>query len=201
MILFVFIILISPKLPVYQPKSPTMHIIKQIRIIRLSTVKIIVRIEFEGEEYRIVSHGTYTESGIVTHNHYEIPFGSENVSGNVLLFDIDDNWLKTIPFENVALVEQYHQTVIIDVGLLSLEPAAISNHLQSNTVLYIDWINHETVIRQAAIRTNHKDYVEYYANIEHGSSGGGVFSNGYLIANNWMVNEIFSTGAKLMLDK
>lgn len=190
-VIFIFLLILCL---LYGRKSYLIPLNQQIYIIRHATVKIIVRAEFEGIESNTISHGTYTDEGIVTHNHFVIPFDSA-ADGEVLIYDIDNNLLKTLSFTAVTVVKSCFQTIVLDIGELPLYPAATTNRITTDNILTIDWINKETVIKQSNIRRRFFNHVTFDYTVKHGSSGGGVFQNGRLIGNIWQVDRNKTTMA------
>jgi len=158
-----------------------------------------------------ISHATIKDGRyLVTHNHFgELLSALQNqgIQGEYIrlsLYRTDGNLiLSNIPLTDVSIVIENAQTLVLALkgqgnlgffemmGLPSAEFAAWQNlSLQPGTeVAQIDWDGQTSYVRWTTINSltteNGTSQISLTTYVEQGASGGGVFWNGYHIANNW----------------
>lgn len=168
-----------------------------------------------------IGHGTVKDGRyLVTHNHFSEPFSknpdvnAQDIYAQVRLYSAGGIELAELSGKEVTIVLQDEETLILDfkerngVGLfealglssadftapgsLTLEPGTKVAQIDwDGTASRVDW----TTV-QAATNKNGVSRLVISDGLMPGASGGGVFINGYHLANNWTtVEEIDNTGA------
>ena len=170
-----------------------------------------VRIEFHGPGdigHATVIGGRY----LVTHNHYSVSGealgrGGDGLisavsvlksNGDIILLKAALSYFSVAAIGPEALVLDFHEYGGVgffdSLGVPSAETRAWGelNVRPGGEVAQIDWDGTTSRVIWARVTAVHPDgqapYVELDTYVEQGASGGGVFYNGYHVANNWSRN-------------
>jgi hypothetical protein len=208
------------------PEASTKHDEFEARILRSTVRFQVNYWVVEADEsgYMIestVGHGTVKDGRfLVTHNHFSQPFSdnpnvnAQDIFAQVRIYSADGTKLTELSGKDVSIVLQDVETLILDlqelngVGLfeaVGLKSAAfLQSHSLSLTpgtkVAQIDWdgrvAREDWTTVQAVNAEDGVTRLVMSDRLMPGASGGGVFLNGYHLANNWTtVEEIDNTGA------
>ncbi|MGB3717121.1 MAG: hypothetical protein WA996_22095 [Candidatus Promineifilaceae bacterium] len=157
-----------------------------------------------------IGHGTVKEGRyLVTHNHFSAPFfkihdfNTIGIYAQVQIYSASGTKLTELPEERVNIILQDEGTLVLDfgeldnlglfdaLGLTSAEfldwhDLPVEQHIE---VAQIDWDGSEARVDWTTVRAvNAGDGVTRLViddPLMPGASGGGVFWNGYHLANNW----------------
>ena len=174
-----------------------------------STVQLVMRTDCHDEGGVInkamdVSLGTVlSDRYVVTHNHFTEPL-TETVAGCVTSLDLVGAGgrllLKNAPMQayearlagpEMILLDFGDYGLLTTLGLLSAacNPAASAMLLPGMEVAQVDWDGARMFVRWVTLTNVRREAgagvveLDYFA--AHGASGGGVFYEGFHIANNW----------------
>lgn len=189
--------------------NPTAEIATNCNALVQQILASTVRIEFHGPSGGI-GHGTVIGGRyLVTHNHYPVSAAALANSGNgevtaVSVFKANgDIILLKAPLTYFTVVTDAPETLVLDfkayggVGFFDSlgVPSAESKTLDAlmlqpdMEVAQIDWDGataHVDWVQVTAVHTeDNTSYLELNNFVQQGASGGGVFYEGYHIANNW----------------
>lgn len=154
-----------------------------------------------------VAHATIVENRyLVTHNHFTFPFdcSSDNDAYSCLrIRTLSGKSICVAPMASVSVVAQDEQTLILDLGtrgaaalrsvpgLPLADPALYrpKEILPGATVAQVDWDGRQTRIDWttilAVVQEDGVTKLILADDVAPGASGGGVYLNGFLVANNW----------------
>jgi hypothetical protein len=183
------------------------------QLILASTVRIEwnlwVKDDSDGKYSRVdrISHGTVKEGRyLVTHNHAEVLQSDARYKqfNRVSVFTSDGIpiWPKG-PVDTLEVVVEDDETLVLDFGKcgdqglfarwgissaefsawdsVSLQPGTeVAQVVWNGSQAYVDWVTIDDVITERGTPRLELDSL-----VTSGASGGGVFWNGYHIANNW----------------
>lgn len=183
------------------------------RQILASTVRLKWRVstkKADGSGYNSVGsigHATVMDGRhLVTHNHTGIVSLSNPRDGEIVeiaVYTVDGELIWEGPLAAVTVALEEAETLVLDFGTyrdegmfarrglssaefrawgsLSLQPGMEVAQVDWNgTTVHVDWIKIESVITN-----NGTPRLELANFVARGASGGGVFLNGYHVANNW----------------
>jgi hypothetical protein len=168
-------------------------------------------------------HGTVKDGRyLVTHNHYSVPLSSsENDEaigyGSVAIFRADGHEIATVswptPFQ---VVFEDSETLILDFGTVEGQGFFASNGFASAEfrawqqlnlrpgmeAAQIDWdgvsAHVNWVVLESIVIDGSTSKLVLSGSLTPGASGGGVFLDGYHVANNWAVVDQLGTGGDML---
>ena len=178
---------------------------------------------YEHRRKQSLGHGTIKDGRyLVTHNHFDMPLPTPGHPtawdyGSVRLFTASGDKLAVLDLNTAfVIVEERPETLVLDFGTVAgegffaamdLPSARFAGRkeiaLQSGmTVAQVDWEGSRAQVKWIAIAAvvtgQVTPHLVFAASLTQGASGGGVFYDGYHVANNWRVIEQYDRSGRLL---
>ena len=191
-----------------------------VRILMSSWVEFDLNMGREPISNEAISHGTVVAGRyLITHNHFDVSpvYQGNGTSLHATLFDASSNMLTEAAAFSVAFVDT--ETLVLEftdkagrglfdsLGIPSAPILAWDSIplTPGKEVAQVSWDGTTThvdcVLIESIILDQGTPRLELANDIQPGSSGGGIFWQGYHLANNWQRTELHETDSTVILHK